>query len=276
MFDRSLLTENLPTVATPWLKNLHATQPGHAQVGYEYLSQEFLVETHAWFCATKINQLTGLDAFMRREIIMGCNHAIDDLIMTHGLDNLQIFQHDYTYYSRLNPRKTWAQPGSLQPNRPVLMAMPSPGYLNIHPYQQEILDEAWAKNCPVHLDCAWLGAARGITFNFDHPAVASVSMSLSKSMDLWWNRIGIRYTKIQDDTNAVTIYNKHCMIPTGLIQTGLRYVRCVAPDHVWDHFHDRYMNMCEQLYLRPTAMIHVAQSLDRQKMYGVKKLLEVV
>lgn len=276
MFDAKLLTAELPTIATPWLKNLHTGQCLVYDQNFDQLQQTFIQEADRYFQATELNTITGLDMFFVREAIMGCNHAIDSLIMQHGLDGLQIFEHDYKYYQRLDPVLDYAQLGYLVPNKPILMALPSPGYLGLHPKQYEILDEALSKGCEVHLDCAWLGAARGIKFDFSHPAVASVFMSLSKSMDLWWNRIGIRYTKKQVDTNPVTIYNQHGMISSALLKTGLRYIRCVQPDHVWTHFHDRYMAMCQHLYLRPTAMIHVAQSMDRSQMFGVKKLLERV
>lgn len=276
MFDAKLLTAELPTVATPYLKSLHDGATPHYDQNFEQLQQTFINEADRYFQATHLNTIAGLDAFPVREAIIGCNHAIDSLIMQHGIDGLQIFEHDYKYYQRLDPVISYAKPGQLVSRKPILMAMPSPGYLGLHPNQIEILDEALEKNCEVHMDCAWLGAARGITFDFSHPAITSVFMSLSKGMDLWWNRIGVRYTKIQDDTNPITIYNKHGMIPSGLLKTGLRYIRCVQPDHVWIHFNDRYMAMCKHLYLRPTAMIHVAQSLDRKQMFGVKKLLERV
>jgi hypothetical protein len=274
MFDAKLLTADLPTIATPWLKNLHLTDGRHDDYEFAELQQVFIDKAHAHFQATKLNVITGLNEFPVRETIIGCNHAIDSLVMQHGIDGLQIFEHDYKYYQRLDPAISYTQPTHLVSRKPILMALPSPGYLGLHPMQYEILDEALEKNCEVHLDCAWLGAARGIKFDFSHPAVTSVFMSLSKSMDLWWNRIGIRYTKKQVDTNPVTIYNQHGMIPSALLKTGLRYIRCVQPDHVWTHFHDRYMAMCQHLYLRPTAMIHVAQSMDRSQMFGVKKLLE--
>lgn len=276
MFDAKLLTAELPTVATPYLKSLHDGATPHYDQNFEQLQKIFISEADRYFQATHLNTIAGLDAFAVREAIIGCNHAIDSLIMQHGIDGLQIFEHDYKYYQRLDPVINYAKPGQLASRKPILMAMPSPGYLGPHPDQLAILDEALEKNCEVHMDCAWLGAARGIAFDFSHPAITSVFMSLSKSMDLWWNRIGVRYTKIQDDTNPITIYNKHGMIPSGLLKTGLRYIRCVQPDHVWTHFNDRYMAMCKHLYLRPTAIIHVAQSLDRKQMFGVKKLLERV
>ncbi len=269
-----LLHDRLPTLSTPWIENwkLHPVKvSGRGSAG---LNTEFQQAATDYFLATKLNQLSGLESFPVRETILGCNHAIDSLIMQHGLDNLQIFEHDYKYYTRLDPDKSWATPGQLIPGLPVLMAMPSPGYLDLHPNQQAILDEAFDKHCAVHLDCAWLGAAQNICFNFDHPAVQSVSMSLSKSMDMFWNRIGVRYSRQQDDNNCVSIYNQHNMIHELAVETALTHLRQIPPDHVWNHYHTAYYESCQALKLRPTKMVHVMQSMDRTKMYGTKSLLE--
>jgi hypothetical protein len=273
MYDL-LLKDRLPTVSTPWLEEVKTFQWNVKEKTLPQLNLEFQQAAREYFLGTSINRLSGLDRFPVIHTILGCNHAIDSLIMRYGVDGLQIFRHDYAYYTRLNPGLTHAQPGQLVPSCPVLMAMPSPGYLGPHPQQQEILDEAAQKDCEVHLDCAWLGAARDIQFNFDHPAVASVSMSLSKGMDMWWNRVGIRWSRQEDDTNPVSIYNTHNMIHQVPLLIGLKHLRSVKPDHVWTHYHDRYHALCGELKLRPTRMIHVAQSLDRVHMYGMKLLLE--
>lgn len=275
MYNRAYLTRELPTVSTPLIRSVRNTVMRPQLLGtYEDVVHDFLIQAPEYFVSSQINNIVGLDAFPIREIIMGCNHAIDSLIMKHGVNGLQIFEHDYKYYQRISPDIKFAQPGQLTPTQPILMALPSPGWLGVHPQQREILDEALSKKCPVHIDGAWLGAAKGIRFNFDHPAIHSVSMSLSKSMDLWWNRVGVRWTRQVDDTDPVTIYNKHKMLSERVIQVGLAHLEKIPPDHVWTHYHNNYYEMCAELKLRPTHMIHVVQSMDRKQIFGVKYILE--
>ena len=269
-----LLPRVLSTVSTPWLEELKRTFRPDLDADYAQLVDEFQQHAVRYFLSSKLNSLKGLDSFPVVETIMGCNHAIDSLIMQHGIKGLQIFEHDYTYYERLEPAVEFAKPGQLAPGRPVLMALPSPGWLDVHPHQYEILDEAHAKGCAIHIDGAWMSAAQDIDFYFDHPAIASVFMSLSKGMDLWWNRAGIRWTRQQVDTDPVTIYNKHRMLPVATIQIALHYLQQVEPDYVWTHYKDRYYAVCREHRLRPTKIIHVAQSMDRMKLFGVKNLLE--
>jgi hypothetical protein len=277
MYDHMLLdTQRLLTVSTPALQTLRdMTYPVYTN-DPAGLRHAFVEEAEEWFLSSELNHLTGLGFFPVLEATMGCMHAIDSLIMRHGLGSLQIFDHDYHYYERLEPRIRYAEPGQLSPGLPVLMALPSPGWLDVHPRMYEILDEALDKHCDVHLDCAWITAARDISFDFSHPAISSVFMSLSKGMDLWWNRVGLRWSHVHDPTDPVTIYNEFNMMPTSLFQVGLTHVRTIPRDHVWQHHGARYQEICGDLRLRPTKIVHVAQSLDRGKMYGLKNLLESV
>lgn len=271
MYNRDLLHTHLQTVTTPLLESIKSAPIGRVD---HMALDNFLQLAPKYFMSSKLNQLTGLDAFPVIEATMGCNHFIDNLIMQHGINGVQIFEHDYKYYYRLKPDLELAQPGHIKPNQPIIIAMPSPGWMDIHPMHQEILDEAYSKNCPVHIDAAWITAAKGIKFNFNHPSIHSVAMSLSKGMDLWWNRVGIRWSRKLDDTDSITIYNKKGMLSERVLQTGLLYLEHIPPDHVWLYYENKYNDICRALKLRPTKMVHVAQTIDRKQMLGLKKVLE--
>lgn len=233
--------------------------------------KDWIRDAPSWFKSTGLNNITGLNDFAYTEACIGVNHFIDNLLAKHSV---QVLQYDYTYYWRLNPNLIASVPGSLEPGKPLLISMPFAGYYDIHPQMSQILDECLQKNIAVHVDSAWLGAAKDIEFDYSHPAIQSVAMSLSKGMDLWWNRIGIRWSRTQDPCDSITIYNKFHMIPASLIHIGLHYIHRVPPDHLWKLYHERYNEICKSLYLRPTKFVHVAQSMDRTKLYALKNLLE--
>jgi hypothetical protein len=234
---------------------------------------QFIDEFQTYLESSRLNRLQGLDQLHVKHVMIGCNHFIDSLIVKHGLENLQIFEHDYKYYRRLNPELKFAVPGDLDPNRPLLIAAPFPGCLDLHWYWNDILDECDHKQIPVHVDAAWLGLARDIHINLERQCIRSIGISLSKGLGLSWNRVGVRWSKDCDETDSITIMNRFNMIPDTLVAVGLAALRTVPVDYLWDQYHDRYYQICRELRLRPTKIVNAAMSLDRKILYGLSKLL---
>lgn len=257
-------------VSSAWLRELR-TQYRMDSFDPVQAHKDWIRDAPAWFRSTTLNSITGLANFPHVEACIGVNHFIDNLLMKQPV---QVLQYDYTYYWRLNPNLVPSTPGCLEPGKPLLISMPFAGHYDTHPLMRDILDECEHKAIPVHVDSAWLSAAKDIEFDYSHPAIHSVAMSLSKGLDLWWNRIGIRWSRTQDPCDSISIFNRFHMIPAGLMHVGLHYIHRVQPDHLWKLYQDRYNDICKTLYLRPTKFVHVAQSMDRTKLYGLKNLLE--
>ena len=230
----------------------------------------FIKASQEYFLSSKINSLLGLDSMASTDIILGCHHFIDNLILKHGLDNLQIFEHDYKYYGRLNPTITYAKVGRLVPEKPVLIATPFPGALGLHTDWLEILHECDQKNIPVHIDAAWLGAAKDIHLDLTRPCIQSIGISLSKGLGLHWNRIGVRWSKTQDPTDSITIMNQFNMIPEAVVRIGISALTTVPVDYLWDKHQKQYQQICRKLFLRPTNIVHAAFSIDRKILYGLR------
>ena len=233
----------------------------------------FINQAQSWFLGTQRNHLSGLDAFPIVDVTMGCNHAIDSQLLRGPV---QVLVNDYTYYWRLDPARLGRTPGDLIPGVDLIISLPFTGELDVHHRMQDILSECDHKGIAVHIDSAWITAAKDIEFDYDQPAIKSVYMSLSKGMDLWWNRVGLRWSREETDTDNVTIFNRFHMIPQSIMSVGACHMNNIPPDHLWDTYESAYNKMCKELYLRPTKMIHLAKSLDRATTYGVKHLLEKV
>ena len=232
---------------------------------------EFLSAFDYWI-ANGVNNLSNLHLYTK-EVCVGTTHFIDNLIMQYGLDNIQILEHDYFYYSRLNPKKQWAEVGRLDPNQPLLIAMPFPGYGDVHPLMQDILRECLDKNIAIHIDACWMSSAHNITFDFSHPCIHSVGFSLSKGLDLGWNRIGVRYTKQINSTDSITIANQFCTINQVDISIGYLYMQEFSQNYLWQRYGNTYNKICQQLLLRPTKCIHMARTFDTGKVIGLKNAI---
>jgi hypothetical protein len=223
-----------------------------------------------YFLSSKNNTLIGLKNMPSTDIILGCHHFIDNLILKHGIDNLQIFEHDYKYYARLNPDISYVKITNLVPKKPLLIAAPFPGALDLHWNWSEILDECDQKQIPVHIDGAWLSSAKNINIDLTRPCIQSIGISLSKGLGLDWNRVGIRCSKTTDPTDSITIMNSFNMIPELLVRTGIAALQTVPVDYLWNRYGQQHQSICQELLLRPTNIIHAALSIDRKILYGLR------
>lgn len=233
----------------------------------------FQTDAVEFFTSSQQYRLQGIEQFVHHDIIMGCNHFIDNLIMQHGISGLQIFEHDYKYYQRLCPTMSFAQVGRLATDKPVLIAAPVPGYLDLHPRWTEIVAECENKDIPIHVDASWLGAATDINLDLRSPAIRSVCMSLSKGLGLQWNRVGLRWSREPIQNDSISIYNRFKMIPESLVRNGITAMSQVEPDYLWNTYGDLHREICRTLKLRPSKIVHAAQSLDRTQLYGLANMM---
>lgn len=236
--------------------------------------EDFANEIEAHFRSTTVNQLKGFDAFPQHELILGCQQYIDNLISKKGIKGLQIFEHDYNYYKKISPRIQYVTLETLTADKPLLMAMPFPGHLGTHRQMEEILQKCNDNNIEVHLDCAWLTSAFDIDFDFDHPCIKSFAMSFSKAYCLHWNKIGLRWTRSKDNTDTVTILNVSNAISKSNLYVARKYMENFTIDHLVKKNKDRYLDVCRQLKLRPSNIIHACFSINREKLYGLKNFFD--
>ena len=238
---------------------------------YDNFKQQF----HQWIVGNPLNNLQGLEQF-QRDICVGTTHFIDCVIMKHGSSNVQILENDYSYYKKLDPQRQWAVPGSLMANQVLLMALPFPGYGDIHPQMTDILDECQEKNIAVYIDGCWMSSARNITFDFRHPAIVAVAFSLSKGLGMAWNRIGVRYSRPGSGADSITVANQTGMINTVDIQIGSLYMHEFQPDYLWQKYAQAYDQLCQALLLRPTKCLHMSRKFDTGEPVGTTVALRMI
>jgi len=226
------------------------------------------------FISNKSNTLKGFDAFSHQDIILGCQHFIDNLISKNGLKSLQILEHDYHYYKKLDPNISFANVETLERGKPLLIALPYPGHLAPHRQMKDILEICNDKLIDVHIDCAWLTSAFDVEFDFDQPCVKSFAMSFSKAYGLHWNKIGIRWSRTKDLNDAITIQNDSNGISRFNMYVAQEYMRHFPIDHLCQKYKTKYFDVCSTLKLRPSNIIHACFSIDRSRLYGLKNFFE--
>lgn len=231
------------------------------------LDQQFKDTFVKWLKDHKFSTFLGLDAFPRRDIINGCTQYIDDLYQRCG--ELQIFENDYKYHWRLNPDIVYTTIDTLDPSKELLIAMPFPFYGDVHPDMTEILDRCVELKIPVHIDGAWISCIRDINFNFDHPAIHTFGISLSKG-GMGGNRIGLRFAR-KTPEGAVTIMNDFNMNSQALVSMGIKFMEELGPEYFWTVYGEAYKKVLKDFNLEPTKAIHLASKDGRP--VGIRPLL---
>ena len=239
--------------------------PVHAKT----IDIDFLHAFDEWLRNHQFSSFTGMDAFPVRHVIQGVTHYIDDLYQTYG--SLQIFKNDYKYHWRLNNEIEYATIDTLD-KRHLLISMPFPYYGDIHPGMYTILDACYEKGIPVHVDAAWISCIRNIDFNFDHPAIQTFAISLSKG-GIGGCRIGVRYARWTTE-GPITLMNKFNMNQQPLMWIGTRFMKEFGPEYFWKKYENKYNQVLKDFKLQPSKAIHLAMS--NGKPVGVRSLLRAL
>jgi alanine-alpha-ketoisovalerate/valine-pyruvate aminotransferase len=244
--------------------NFYIENPVHAP-NLDNLFKEKFVN---WLDNHQYSKFKGIEAFSRLDIINGCTQFIDDLYQRCG--SLQTFENDYKYHWRLNPEIKYTTLDTLDPNKELLISMPFPFYGDVHPDMNTILDKCYDLGIPVHIDGAWISCIRDIEFNFDHPAIQTVGISLSKG-GLGGNRIGLRFSR-KTPSGAVTIMNDFNMNSQALVSMGIKFIDTFGTEYFWNEYSEAYQKVILDFNLMPTKAIHLARTQDGNPV-GIRPLL---
>jgi hypothetical protein len=232
----------------------------------EIAHDDFIEKASKWFLSTSNNTLLGTDKFPCIDIIMGCTHFIESFVSKNKW-NIQVLEREYSYYSLMGKRPT--QIGNLEPGIPLIVSLPNYYYGN-RPDWNDVLLECEQKNIDIHIDCAWLTAAKGIEINFDHPNIKSFAMSMSK-YNFTWNRIGLRWSKqrTMDSCTLISAQKKYNELTTAC---GAYMMDHLPRDYGWTKYKDAVEKICEKLNLEQTNYFHIVR--DKQgNLYSIGRVL---
>lgn len=214
---------------------------------------KFIDQAHNWFLSTKLNTLHGVEKFDKKDIIIGCTQYIETLALKNKW-NIQILPKEYAYYSVMGKRTTNA--GELQPKVPLIVSIPNYFYGH-RPEWQDLLKECEQKEIDIHIDCAWMVAAKDIELDFDHPNIKSFAMSMSKYIGQW-NRIGLRWSK-QKTMDSITLFNVQNKYNEALVSCGSMMMDNIERDYGWNTYGEKYQKLCEEMNLEQTKFFYVAK-----------------
>lgn len=253
VYSRQQLTTKSYPIVDSFLKETQLRWSNGAWPAHN--PKEFLPLGVEWFKSTKLNSIEGWNDFVCEDVIMGCTHYIESLIIKFGWEGFQILRPEYAYYGLMG--KHGVEPDHLLENKPLIISLPNYHYAGLRSDWQYILSECERKNIDIHIDMAWITAARNIELDVSHPCVKSFAMSMSK-YNLHWNRVGIRWCR-QRTMDSITMFNHYYDDVNSAITTcGAYMVKNIPRDYLWNTYAVEHHNLCQQLDLQPTNIVHVA------------------
>ena len=258
------LDKKLDPVNDEYLKSLKSSWYRDPQRHISHA--DFSKKASDWFLSTRLNDLQGVDKFPHVDVIMGCTHFIESFVSKNKW-KIQILEKEYAYYSLMGQRSTAV--GNLQPGVPLIVSLPN-YYYGDRPDWPAVLKECEQKDIDVHIDCAWLTAAKGFNMDFDHPNIKSFAMSMSK-YNMSWNRIGLRWSR-QRTMDSCTLISAQMKYNELTSACGSYMMDHLPRDYGWNKYGDAIEKICEHLDLVPTMHFYLVK--DRQgNIYSIGKIL---
>ncbi|MCC6137558.1 MAG: hypothetical protein IT287_02930 [Bdellovibrionaceae bacterium] len=250
-------------------KELHA----EPYVSVKALRTDFLYTFHNWVTGSRLNTITGLDAYVDRDVILGVTHSIDDLHFTHK-EQIVVLDNEYTYHQKINPLVKTKQLSEITAQDVLIVSYPFSDTGRMPHGFSQIIARAERVGFPVHVDCAWYGCSRGLDMDFSSAAIKSISFSLSKALGMGKHRIGVRYTR-KRPSGPVSVCNDYGYLHDSLMWLAIKFINRFGPDYLQDQFYSTYRAVCEKWGLIETNTIYLAEDLsaDVKKRVGLRSVL---
>lgn len=216
----------------------------------DHIQYKFLQQYKSWIIDSKNNKFTGLDKFDFAVCSNGTTESFDKFYMKHKDKRFRCFKGEYTYHmlSWRNNFKNWdyIEHDDLRENDAVVISVPFADFGGIHPEMQRVLDTCENKNIPVMIDSAYIGICRNINFDFSHPAIEEVTSSLSKTFEVSHARIGIRFSR-NDNDDPLFVYHKAEYVNRISCGIGLNLMNNFSADYNIDKYLPKQLELSKEM-----------------------------
>ena len=220
-------------------------------------TEYFLKEIDQWVNLHQFVKYIGLSSLPHRHSILGTTHQLDELHQLYG-KRITTYIGEYKYHRRLTDFKVKQinHYSELAVEDVFIASYPSCITTGYHKDFNLLLDHCLINKIPVHIDGAWFGQCRNFEFDVTHPAIESVSVSLSKALGMGSQRIGIRYSR-NKVVGPISIMNDFAYCNVSDMWIGVESMKYFGPDYWWNNYADLYTKVCADFYLEESDSIHV-------------------
>jgi len=229
---------------------------------------EFVNEYRKWILSGQLNNVQGLEEFPIAAYSNGTTEAFDKFYLKNRTRRFRCFKGEYMYHQaswrNYFPDWKFIDDAVISENDAVVISLPFSDLGGEHPRMQAVLDQCLALGVPVLVDCAYFGICKDISFDFTHPAITDLTFSLSKFLPVAHLRIGIRFTRFDDDDSLLVSHKTQYVNRLGCA-VGLEIFKNYTPDTIYTRFEQQQTNLCSLLGVTPSKC--VIFGLDYNNMY---------
>jgi hypothetical protein len=229
---------------------------------------EYLYEYDTWIKNSKSNIFTGLEEFQYRCYSNGTTEAFDKFYLKNANRRFRCFKGEYMYHKlawRNYFNWEYLEDAPLHKNDAVIISLPFADTGNIHSDYYELMRKCSDMGVPVLVDCAYFGACRNMHIDVAYPCITDVTFSLSKTFPVAYARIGMRYTK-EDNDDTMFVYHKINYNNKIGALIGLEYFKNFSADYIPQKYLDKQIEFCNTLGVEPSKT--VLFGIDYLKQYN--------
>jgi hypothetical protein len=232
------------------------------------IQDRFTKKYKEWILSSKINQVIGLDQYTVTAYSNGTTEGFDKFYLKHHTRRFRCLRGEYMYHmaawKTYFPNWEYIDDAPLAANDAVVISFPFADIGQEHSRTEEILDACAKLNIPVLIDCAYFGICGNMTFNFSHPAITDITFSLSKFLPVPHLRIGVRFTKIDDD-DSLLVNNKSLYTNRLGSAVGIAIMDVFDPDYMYNTYRSAQLILCDKLKIVPSKS--VIFGIDHNNLY---------
>lgn len=218
-----------------------------------------------WIMSSQLNTVQGLDQFPYACFANGTTEVFDKFYIKHRDRRIRVLGDEYSYHRRFAGAEVITNWGSLSKGDCLVISCPYVTTGQVHPMMEEILSICDYLEVPVLIDAAYYGLCGGLTINLAHPSIEDVAFSLSKTFGTSKFRVGVRFSKSNEDSLATLNLRENVYVNRFGALLGIELMRDFCPDYLWQTYRSNQLQICQQMQLTPSAT--VIFGIDTQGLY---------
>lgn len=203
------------------------------------------------------NKVTGLDEFKYAVYSHGTSEAFDKFYLKNSKRRFRCYKGEYMYHKLAWRDKfvwNYIEDEDLHPSDAVVISLPFADTGDKHVEYHDLMRKCCELGIPVLIDCAYFGACYELTIDLAYNCITDVVFSLSKTFPVAYARIGMRYTK-EDDDDTMFVYHKISYNNKLGAQLGMQYINSFTPDFIPQKYMQKQKDFCTKLNVHPSNTI---------------------